>query len=555
MAFDPDAYLSQNPTPPKPSGAPAKNLGEFNPDEYLLKKQVSSAPSESDSMGQAKAALQGFGQGAAAGYLPQLQAVAGGLLPNPTADIDKKLREQGFDVQNSPDTYLSRRDQFVKEQQELQKQYPKTYLGSQIGGAIASAPLASKALGAVAPALTATEGVGKAGRIARAAGAGAAMGFAQNPGDVEGQIGAQIPERTMGAVGGAVTGGVLQGAGEAVSGAGKRLSEYAQIKAFKSTGAMLKDFRRAEASGRMQDIGKEMIAQGMVKPGSTVKDVAEKSADLKEKAGTAIGDIYKSVNERVNNPQFLQTLDADKTRVLQNSSLDAVNWSNQLQSQFKQDLKGKMGGTAALGKMQTVLQELADNGNNANLHDIQRFKSNIDDVIKYNKALSDEPLTKQYLFKVRDFLKDRIQDRVNALDHVVGSQNLKELKEANKQYGIFAEINRIANDRVLRDNANRSFGLTDTIMGAGGAAGGAALGGMLHGDLEHGLMGAAAGLGLGLINKAGRTYGVPLTTTAAHKAGQSLQGGLLTKTPVTTGILGPSLLNRPKYNKQQGISP
>ena len=54
--------------------------------------------------------------------------------------------------------------------------------------------------------------------------------------------------------------------------------------------------------------------------------------------------------------------------------------------------------------------------NGANIRNVQDFKSGVDKLINYNKRFDDSPLKNEYLFKVRDFLSDKIQARVDALD-------------------------------------------------------------------------------------------------------------------------------------------
>lgn len=524
-----------------------------------------------------QAAIEGFGQGVAMGYLPQLQAIGGLLTPNPTKDVDEKLKAQGFTIDQPKDTYVSLRDENIARQEKFAKDNPYAYYGGQFAGTVASAPVVSKALSAVpgmgllgkagAPTVDATgQVIDKGSRIARTAQAalgGAAMGAIQNPGDTQGVVDVtQWDKRKANAWVGAVVGGATQLGTEAIKGTAdlilsipKRMKEYAELKAFKSTGAMLKDFRKASDRGNINAIGREMMDKGMVKPGSTFEDVAEKSVELRNKAGGIIGDLYDTAQKKIN--EIVPTLPYEKHQILAKTELNAANVADDLLNKFTGELKGRAGSKSALNQITTTLEELKQNGNNTNLQVFQSFKEGLDDIIKYDKSLNDMPLAKQYLAKIRDELKSRIQARIGALDQVLGSESLQTLKDANKQYGIWSEVSRIAKDRVSRENANRFASLTDTIAGVGGAGAGAAAGAAIRGDLESTLKGAAMGSALGLLNKGARLYGNPIATTALDKSASILgaipspvtgtvsrTAGLLAQNPAALGAGAANIFGR-----------
>lgn len=494
----------------------------------------------------AEAAVEGFGQQATMGYLPQLQAAVGGLIPNPGAKLDKELEAQGFKISQPDDSYVNRRDQMIARGEQLQEKAPAAYLGGQVAGAIAGSAPTGAVLGKVAPALLAPS-AGIAGSALKAAAGGALQGAVANPGDVKGDISPiQAPERLqqagMGALVGGVTGGavatVKKGA-DFIKDLPETLKNYAELKAFKSTGAMPSDWKKA-GEYNVHKIGKEMIAQGLVAPGSTFEDVAEKSNELKNKWGKVIGDIYQTVNAEAENPSIFQNMPKPQQELLINTKLNAVDMSKELSDKFSSELTGKAGGKKALNAINQTLEELGQNGNNSNLIQLQEFKSGLDDIIKYNRPLNDEPLTKQYLAKIRDELKDRIESRVDAFDKVFGSDRLSTLREANKQYSVWAPVSHISKDRVMRENANRFASLSDNLAGLGGAGAGAVLGAASG----HGLGGAVAGLAMGGVNKAARLYGNPILTQGAFKAGE-LMGKLPAGIPTAVSKAAGGLLSRP----------
>ena len=199
MPFDPDKYLAQKER--------LKSEIGFDPDKYLAEKQLQDAPGDA-----AGAALEGFGQGASLGYLAELQAMAGKLMPDPNAEMDAKLKAKGFKIQQGDESYLQLRDENVKRQHNLSKSNPVAYYGSMVGGGIATAPAVTGALTRVAPVLAG------AGTTAKIAATGAAIGAAANPGSTEGEIAPIQPvERLKNAAIGAGLGVGLTKLGQAVS--------------------------------------------------------------------------------------------------------------------------------------------------------------------------------------------------------------------------------------------------------------------------------------------------------------------------------------------------
>ncbi len=493
----------------------------------------------------AEAALEGFGQAATAGYLPQLQALAGGLLPKPP--IDAELESQGFTIKGPEDTYTSRRDAAIDRSTKLSQEAPVAYGAGLLGGSVATALPAGKALGAL----------GKVSSVKGAAASGAAMGALQNPGDVEGEISPVQPmERIKGAATGAVIGGAAQVAAKGVAKAADyiskmpdRLKEFAELKAYKSAGPMKRDIKRAMTQTgdltRARKIGREMIDKGIVKAGATFDSVANAAEAERTKAGQIIRDVYESAQKEIDALPELRVNNA-----IRNTKLDAGRIADELTVELSKSLKGKAGGTKAMGALEQVLGELRENGDNVNLADMQEFKRSVDAMINYDKDIFDQPLAKQGLYKLRSKINDAIQSRVGALDSVLGNKKLESLKDANRLYSIFADVEDVARNRLATEQVNRAPSLTDTIAGVGGASAGAVAGAVLTGDLEGAAKGFAIGSGAGLLNKTGRLYGNPMLTTVADKAGSALSktpglktlkaaGGMLGDAPA--GLIAPRL--------------
>lgn len=519
--FDPSKPFEEAPTS-KPAFDPMKPFDEVKAPQPTAGDRV-------------QAAGEGFADTATLGYLPQLQALAGGLMPNPSADVDEKLKAEGFKIHQEEDSYVKRRDENVKRQKEFAEKMPLEFYGGGLLGVAASAPFMPG---------SAVKGAGLLGRAGSAAKMGAIQGTLMNPGDEEGEVNLlQLDKRAKNAAAGAAIGTAGQGIAEtargavgAVTKAPGALKEYSQNKAFKSTGAMKKDFTRAFKKDRVKELGQEMIDSGLVKPGMTFDDVAQKSGSIKKQVGEKIGQIYDKVQGNFNFKVDPQKLGLDLVETVSNSkvrpNIDTAAYDAKMEGVIMDVLKQK--------------DKLSD------IRHLNDLIGEIDTKINYAKKTNELPAIQQGYTAVRRYLRDTLNDVVEKTGNLLENPKLgKELKELNRRYGNMTEINVISKDRVARESANQAFGLTDKIAGVGGLAGGAVTGALVTGDVEGALKGAALGSGLGLLNKASRTYGAPILATGANKLAQQFEripGGLTqavrrTAVPVARrpGLLGSNL--------------
>lgn len=472
-------------------------------------------PSFSDG---AQAAIEHFGNAASLGYAPQLQAVVSKLMPDPNAELDEKMKAQGFKIDQKQPTYTQDRDSNIRRMQQQESDYPIASGVGSVAGSIAS--------GIAASGLTPINAAGRMGRVAQAAKGGAVIGALSNPGDVEGRIsGLQIDERGKNALGGAAIGAAGQGVIEGVSATAKaasniasKLTGKAEERAFKSSGAMLKDYRKAAGKDRVNTIGRAMLDEGLVQPGSTFGDVVEKSSQLKDSVGKVIKDTYKDASDIVKNPDFIKGLSSEQQIQLAESAFKPSEFADAFESSLKKQFKGTPGFNKSLPQVQSVLSDIRELGDDVGMLELQKAKVDVDSLINYDKDIRDQPLAKQLLSKLRGALSEKIDQRMSALDSVLGTDSLKTLKEANKQYGIWAEVNNISSDRVLRENAKNFFSLNEGTIGGLGAVAGFASGDGIQDRIKKAAMGGA----IGLAGKGLRTYGTPLASQALDKAGRFL---------------------------------
>lgn len=301
MAFDPNKPFT-------PAAAPATKPA-FDPNKAFAPAD----PSTSAPM----AALEGYGNTATLGYLPQLQAgsemgmekLAKLFGAGPEAE-DDKLRAQGFKVPEH--TYVQERDANIARQQQEESEHPIAATAGKAAGIAATSML---------PGVSAAKGAGFLARTGAAAANGALQGAAYNPGDEKGVVDPlQAKDRAINAgIGGAFNAAAHVGS-EGINKLGDFLMQKAvgMKKYVPGVGNNLADegvigtkgMMREQVGSAMTDAGQTMQQATESMPGNYSTDkalqnvqkvasdfqlpsggVAPESADAYSKAGSAVQDL------------------------------------------------------------------------------------------------------------------------------------------------------------------------------------------------------------------------------------------------------------------------
>lgn len=512
--------------------------------------------SQEHSLGtKSQAAIEGFGNAATFGYLPQLQAAVGGLIPDPNREVDEKLRSQGITIQQPDDTYVSRRDENIARQEGFAQDLPGYYHGGQAAGLLATAPIMGAGL--TKAGLGASK-AGLMGRVGQAAKSGGVVGAIQNPGDEKGNVDIlQAGKRAEGAAKGAALGTAFQGSGEVVSktaskisGIPKFIKDFAETRGAAATGMTKgqgKKLIQLDPTGlegnSIKELGRFALDKKLVQAGDTIENIANKSGELKKQIGKEIGDSYEEVSKRLSDPLVFKSLPKDKQKILTDTNFNPQKMAKDFISDFKAKFKGTAGGDQAIKLVTKEAQNFAQKGNNpVGIMDMQKFKSELDDIIfAHDRTPGNLPANSKALKEFRDFLKSKIDDRVNAVDSVFGQATGSKLSKLNKEYSKAVQVNKIAKDRLSGELGNNMFSLTDKIGLLGGASVGGAEG-YRQGGVEGLLKGAAAGAATGLVSKGSRTYGRPLLAKGAQGlskvAGPLKHAGMAEAINKSPGLLG-----------------
>jgi hypothetical protein len=441
--------------------------------------------------------LEHGANGAALGYLPQMQAYA---QPAIYAGLNAIT---GRDVPT--DSYVTARDANIKRMQQQQEANPKTALASQVGGSVVGA-LATPIPGGAAKSVL--------GGLLKGAGYGAAYGGLSNPGDTEGVVDpAQLGERGKNALKGAAIGGVTgagtQLASKALTGLAGGLRNTAENQAVRSGGAMLKDFRQLEGKDQTGKLGRYMLDNGLVRMGDTVDSIADKANARNTVAGWGLKDIYGAADAASKSPGMEAVAGFNPVKD-KSAILDAID----------KQLGNSEGKASALSRVSNYLDQLAaDHGDQTLPPSVANdIKGSLDNVINYERnPLKGSPVAEQAFKSGRGFLADKIGSQVGGL---TGADATKRLQDTNLDWGMSKKVADMASDYSNRDSANHMFGLHDRIASGVGSVAGAGAGYAAgdHDPIHEGGFGVGGAL-LGLLaNKAGRTYGPAIMARSADIA-------------------------------------
>lgn len=327
----------------------------------------------------------------------------------------------------------------------------------------------------------------------------------------------------------------LRPAGAIAESAGGKLVSTAEQKAFKSSGAMLKDFRKAAGKDEVNKLGRFMLDEKMIAAGDSFDDVAKKAAQINEAAGKELDDVYTKA---------VGAFDQDFAAKM--PGFNPVKDKAEILKAVADDLGDAKGAKAAVNDLATYLDDLGEKYGDGVLNPRAQndIKGHIDDVINYARdPLKKEPNAEKAYSVARKYLANKIEQSIDYVGKQTGDADLvKKLKAANSRYGSSKQIGNIAKDRVNRESANRMYGLTDTIVG--GAVGTAA-GGAYSDDPT---MGMIKGLGMGLLggtaNKVARTYGNGVLSKGMDASGKALKGA--GKSGILDSVARRGLLNKKK---------
>lgn len=266
-------------------------------DDFWEADALDDAPLPRPKMSEVESAARGAAQGVAFDFVDEISGAlgAGGdVLFGDTAlgDID--------------DAYVKNRDESRENFRRAQEDNPGLYTAGQVGGGLATA---------FVPGLgwaNAAKGAPLAARLGTAALAGGltgAGGSESSPTDIaefgkDVAVGAGAGVLTQGlfdAAGPAIAAGarrVAKPIGNAVRGTAKWLKGSGEELAFKAAaGNQAKVWDEAVRQGRVNEIGRDLLDDGVVTAGSTARDISERAGEKVDEAWEGMKELFDQVDQ------------------------------------------------------------------------------------------------------------------------------------------------------------------------------------------------------------------------------------------------------------------
>lgn len=460
-------------------------------------KYAAAAPApQGDATG---AAIEGFGQGASMGYLAHLQALLGQLAPNPSADVDAKLKAEGFKLNQGDDSYLQMRDENLARQEALSKSNPYIYGGSQLAGIVATAPLAEMGAARLMPAAV------NASRLGRAVSTGATIGAIQNPGDVAGEISPlQLEDRGSNALMGAAVGAggdlLARGAEKglrSIKNLGPALREAGEANALRSAGAQKSQINKLDRKGRTKEVADFVLENDLHDSGLSGTDLQKRVQSLKSEASAEIGNVLGELEKAGEKGAFNRKELAEKMRTT-----------------LLEDVGESIDADTLLPKFEKYIIDFEKKAGPATAKEVQGLRQQFDDRVNFSKRQGDLSENEAVFKRWRRMFSEEVSKKADEIGGEAGNR----LRAANKKYSMSAEVGKLADNKKAQEG-NNAFGLSDRIAGATFGAANAMRGENPMDMAQNGLMGALLGAGS---SKLARTYGPSIATRGLIGAGNAI---------------------------------
>ena len=307
------------------------------------------------------------------------------------------------------------------------------------------------------------------------------------------------------------------------------LRDFAARRAVKASGAMTKDMRSLVDKGMLESTGRELLDSGVVKLGSSLEDIAERAAQMKEVAGEQIGAAIGGADEMIAGAKkmlesgeiFPDATPAQRSRIMGYIEETFGFNPSRVADRIRGELIEPNGNDPFLTEEVNKLVKIADN-----------FESKTVPVPSIGKAPKEisvprGPMTLQEGLGIKGsqrrltnfdsstvpqgFKQDLYKIVKEELENSVGNsakleQAMKNLtpgefieaaesgalkgdimqdltgtagqayKDANRRYAIMARAEEMAKDRMGAAQSNRMMSLTDYIAAGTGAVSGGATG-------------------------------------------------------------------------------
>lgn len=419
------------------------------------------------------------------GAAPQLEGVMGATAQDVVSQLGKHRPA-------TPDELLAAYEDVRNAGAREHGEADKTVMGSlgNIAGVLAPHP----ALPTAAP------GASTLRRFGTGAGVGGGVGFvsgvAQSPADLTSGKAEEYGKAFLSGAKAAVPGALFGGTGGALmSKAVSPTRALAEEQALRASGLgsgiknqIQKDLG-VTTMAEARELGRKALDEGLIPWVGSAEKVGENAEKLQGQAGNTVGGIltqYETAGHKADYPRAAAAMRApindpsQTTAVARSQAGKALDMANIIENEASKNTPGSMVG---LNKEKSDLWKGADFSNDPELAAVQ-----------YRKAVSG--------------LRGDIENQVG---EKLGPQAKADLAEANRRFGVGADIAKLAANEATRSAGRKGLGMPEVLALLAGAGAGAGTG---HG-VTGGATGAIAGLAAQLAAKGLNKYG---HSTAARGA-------------------------------------
>jgi len=430
--FDPSKPFEAVEMPGSTSLDLSAPVGQESQQEMLDRMQLGFKQNKDPNIG--KAFIQGLGKEATLGYLPEIQAGAQRMLPNPTAEADLKLKALGIEA---PQENLTQ--QFRARQEQLQKENPVAFGAGQavgIGGQLAATSGAANVLGA--------GGLIKASPVLSSVLESGAMGAAYNPTETK-------DSRLKSGLIGAGTAGVLGLAGKGVAAAGEKLDDFGKFFLRKGIGIEGKSgwAKVAKSDLDPDEVARFAYDKGIFKEGIKAEKMFAQAEKIKNDIGQKIGAFSTTAEGQI--PKF-----------------DTLDIANDVMNSISSEVRGTSNGIQIEKAARNELENFLNKPDKLPLTEIDEYRQQIQkQILGIGKQVSEkDSASVQAKNFIREKLNDVLLDTVEKTAGTAKKADLLALKnDYRKALAIHdAAFNKLASEKGLNLISLRgSMGLAQGI--------------------------------------------------------------------------------------------
>jgi hypothetical protein len=287
------------------------------------------------------------------------------------------------------------------------------------------------------------------------------------------------------------------------------INKFATSRATKASGAMLKDFREIQQrKGGIESFGRDLLDEGVVTPTATYQTIMDGAVARREFYGEKIGKLFDEMDTAIAStpgaaPKFLINGPAVFGRAKREVAEPLLN---------SRTASGQRVGRRVLKEIETMEESFAAGGPLIGFRDFHRARVSLDKEV-FRNVTSKSPLIEE-MRGFRRVLEKELEGAADKVAAELGQEGFRQNYRAVKRlFGNMKKAAEMAEDRLLRDEANRFFSPSDYGIGAALGFGTAAATGQP--GYDPGVL--AVGLLTGSLHKVMRTRGSAIMAGLANK--------------------------------------